>query len=89
MVTIINDETELEKIANIDKLVLITKLKKSKLNKALIDFQHDNVLSTFEYEKLRAVGKKTLESCIVCLKLTNQVFNHDLFYLLLTHITTI
>ena len=58
MVTIINDETELEKIANIDKLVLITKLKKSKLNKALIDFQHDNVLSTFEYEKLRAVGKK-------------------------------
>ena len=55
MLTSLNDETKFEMIIDIDQLVLITKLE-SKLNKMLIEFKHENILSTFEYDKLRAVG---------------------------------
>ena len=55
MLTILNDEIKFEKITDIDQLVLTTK-HESMQNKALIDFQHENILSTFEYEKLRAIG---------------------------------
>ena len=44
MVTILSDETKFEKITDIDQLVIIAKLE-SKLNKTLIEFQHENILS--------------------------------------------